>query len=115
MSSIIKIKENHIFKRAYNKGKAYVCPYAVVYILKNPQGNTKLGITTGKKLGNAVSRNRARRVITAAFRSLLPQIASGYSFVIVARVRILSVKSTTVAEAFSKLLKSAGVYETEND
>ena len=109
MKSIIKIKESYIFRRAYRKGKALVCPFAVVYVLKNPRPNVRLGITTGKKLGNAVCRNRARRVITAAFRSVLPQIKTGNDFVIVARSRILTAKSTKVALSFERLLKEAGV------
>ena len=109
MNSIIKIKENYIFRKAYRKGTSLVCPFAVVYVLKNPRVNVRLGITTGKKIGNAVCRNRARRVITAAFRSVLPEVLSGYDFVIVARSRILTVKSTKVADAFQKLFKEAGL------
>lgn len=86
-----------------------VCPYAVVYVLKNPRNNIRLGITSSKKIGNAVCRNRARRVITAAFRSVLPHIGVGCDFVIVARSRILTAKSTQVAEAFLKLFQKADI------
>ena len=96
MSSIEKIKENRDFRRAYRIGKSLVCPYCVVYYMKNRQGKIRLGITAGKKLGNAVSRTRAKRVITAAFRECLPEITPGFDFVIVARTRILTVKSTAV-------------------
>ena len=109
MKSIIKIKENYVFRRAYRQGNALVCPFAVVYVLKNPRVNVRLGITTGKKIGNAVSRNRARRVITAAFRSVLPTISCGYDFVIVARSRILTAKSTKVADSFERIFKEAGL------
>ena len=94
MKSVIKIKENRDFRRIYAKGKALVCPYAVIYVLKNRSGNIRLGITTGKKIGNAVSRNRAKRVITAAFRACLPCVCAGYDYVIVARTRILIKKVT---------------------
>ncbi len=109
MKTIIKIKENHIFRRAYRRGKALVSPYAVVYVLKNRRDEIRLGITTGKKIGNAVSRNRAKRVITAAFRYCLPEIEAGRDFIIVARPRILAAKSTAVAASLSKLLKTADV------
>jgi ribonuclease P protein component len=121
MNSIIKIKENHIFRRAYRRGTSLVCPYAVVYVLKNPRNNIRLGITSSKKIGNAVCRNRARRVITAAFRSVLPQIGVGCDFVIVARSRILTAKSTQVADALLKLfakaelINSANVNQNEQD
>lgn len=113
MSRIIKIKENHVFRRAYSRGKALVCPYVVVYVLKNRGGNIRLGITASKKIGKAVARNRARRVITAAFSNCYSKIVPGYDFIIVARTRILSVKSTVVEASLLKLLRSAGIYNDE--
>ncbi len=106
---LVKIKESYEFRRAYKKGKALVCPFMVVYCFKNRYNKTRLGITAGKKIGNAVKRNRAKRVITAAVRECLPQIISGYDFIIVARQRILSVKSNVAAAALLKLLKSANL------
>ncbi len=92
-----------------------VSPYAVVYALKNRHSDIRLGITAGKKIGNAVSRNRAKRVISAAFRQLLPQIPRGYDYIIVARTRILTVKSTVVADSLLKLLKSAKLDDFKNE
>ena len=103
MKVLFKIKENRDFRRAYKKGKSFVSPYVAVYVNKNRTKNIRLGITAGKKIGNAVCRNRAKRVITAAFRECLNDI------VIVARTRILSVKSTDVAVSLKKILHSAGV------
>ncbi len=116
MKNLVKIKENYEFRRAYQRGKALVTPYAVVYVYKNNYNNIRLGITAGKKIGKAVSRNRAKRVITAAFRNLLPLIPQGYDYVIVARVRILTVKSTVVEGKFKKVLNEAGFLNAnEND
>lgn len=107
MNSIVKIKENRDFRRAYHRGKSFVSPTVAVYINKNRTGEVRLGITAGKKIGNAVCRNRAKRVIYAAFRDCLEKIAPGYDFVIVARTRILSVKSTQVAKELDKIISSA--------
>lgn len=115
---IVKLKENRDFRRVYNKGKSFVCPFFVVYINKNRTNETRLGITVGKKIGNAVKRNRAKRVITAAFSTVCPKIISGYDFVIVARTRILNVKSTIVTNFLLKLLDSSGAlktYQNEED
>ena len=112
--NLIKLKENRDFRRAYNRGKSYVCPYIVVYVTKNRTHNVRLGITAGKKIGKAVLRNRAKRVITAAFCSVLPEIREGLDVVIVARTRILNVKSTVVAEHLHKLLLDAGALKEEN-
>lgn len=112
---IIKLKENREFRRAYNRGKVFVTPYAVIYVTKNRTGDVRLGITAGKKIGKAVKRNRAKRVITAAFRTVLPQICDGLDFVIVARTRILNVKSTELALIFEKTLKTAGAFKNDNE
>ena len=110
MNRIFKIKENYCFRRAYKKGKALVSPFFVIYAVRTGKG-TRLGITAGKKLGGAVKRNRAKRVITAAFRECAPGIAARYDYVIVARTRILGIKSTEAAASMKKLLKSAGLSE----
>ena len=107
---ITKIKENYIFRRAYNKASSYVGPYAVIYVMKNRNRGPRLGITVGKKIGKAVQRNRAKRLITAGFSECMPYISGNFDFIIVARPRILTVKSTTVEASFIKLLKSAGIY-----
>ena len=112
---IVKLKENRDFRRVYNKGKSFVCPYFVVYLNKTRWDSVRLGITVGKKIGNAVKRNRAKRVITAAFSTVYPQIQAGYDFVIVARTRILNVKSTEVTSHLIKILNSVGVLKTCQD
>lgn len=110
--SLLKLKENRDFRRAYNRGKSYVSPFIVVYVNKNRTNNVRLGITAGKKIGKAVERNRAKRVITAAFSSVLPEIRDGFDFVIVARTRILEVKSTVVAASLHKLHFAAGALKS---
>ncbi len=112
MSSLVKIKENYEFRRAYTRGESFVTPYAVIYAFKTKRNNVRLGITTGKKIGKAVERNRAKRLITAAFRNILPRLCVGYDYVIVARVRILSVKSTVVEKAFIKVLSDSGKFKS---
>lgn len=107
---ITKIKENYVFRRAYSKAKSFVGPFAVIYIMNNRNRGLRLGITTGKKIGKAVCRNRAKRVITAAFRECMPYLSGNFDIVIVARPRILTVKSTAVKESFVKLFKTADIF-----
>lgn len=71
----------------------------------------RAGITTSKKIGNAVKRSRSRRVIREALRQWAPRIKPGYDFVFVARGKTPFVKSTDVAKAMGKHLKDAGVLQ----
>lgn len=69
MAKIVAIKEPYLFSKVYAKGKKKSEKNIAVYALRNyKSGETCLGITTGKKLGNAVTRTRARRLIREAFR-----------------------------------------------
>lgn len=103
------LKQNSDFRRAYGRGKSYSDPALVTYVLKNNRaGICRMGITTSKKIGNAVERNRCRRVIRAAFRELSPQISGGFDFVFVARTRTKLIKSTQVKKVMLQQLKKAG-------
>ena len=109
MSEYITLKDNRDFSRLYRRGKSFVSPVLVTYVLKNKSDNLRFGITTGKKVGKAVMRTRSRRVIRAAYYGLYPQIKPGYDFVFVARGKTPFVKSQTVYNTMKKHLMSAGV------
>lgn len=85
MGEMISIKKNNEFRRAYLKGQSYVSPVLVTYVLKNRREFSRFGITTSKKIGNAVKRNRSRRIVKEAYRRMLPSLKSGYDVVFVAR------------------------------
>lgn len=111
MKRFDKLKQNWEFRRIYNRGKCVSTSAFILYFIKGKAGRVRLGITAGKKVGTAVKRNRAKRVITAAFDKCLPQIKKGFDFVIVARGRILSLKSTDVAAMLFDELSKNGFIE----
>ncbi len=56
MKHTVALKQNHEFRRLYSKGRSAVSPYFVLYCRPNRRSYSRLGITTGVKLGNAVKR-----------------------------------------------------------
>ena len=60
------LNKNRDFTRIYARGKSYVHPHLVLYVAKNRLGAPRIGLTATKKVGGAVQRNRARRVMRAA-------------------------------------------------
>ena len=102
-----KLKENRDFRRIYGRGESFVHPAFVTYALKNRTENIRMGITAGKKFESAVARNRAKRVITAAFAECAHYVKDGYDLVFVARVRILNYKSTEISAAMIQIFKEA--------
>ena len=109
---ILVLNQNSDFRRAYGRGKSFSDPALVTYVLKNNRaGICRIGITTSKKIGNAVERNRARRVIRAAFREIEPNLKSGYDFVFVARSKTKFIKSNRLSRIMGEQLEKAGVVE----
>ena len=109
MDLFIPICENRDFRRLYARGKSLVTPVLVVYVSRNRTRNLRLGITTSKKIGNAVKRSRARRVIREALRAVAPEIRTGYDLILVARAKTPFVKSTEIEVALREQLLKAGV------
>ena len=108
MEKLVPFCRNNDFRRIYARGKSYVSPLVVVYALKNRTKNVRVGITTSKKVGNAVQRNRSRRVIREAFRALAPRVRPGFDLVLVARGKTPDVKSTEVRRQLERQLQAAG-------
>ena len=106
------ITDNCDFRRAYARGKVYTNPALVTYVIKNRAGICRIGITASKKIGNAVQRNRARRVIRAAYLAIPETVSGGYDIVFVARTRTVRKKSTELTPVIEKHLRSAGVIQS---
>ena len=109
MEKMVALCRNNDFRRLYARGKSFVSPVVVVYTLKNRTGQVRVGITTSKKIGNAVQRNRSRRVIREAYRGLASRVRPGVDLVFVARGKTPYVKSTDVARHMERQLQAAGV------
>ncbi len=110
----VTFKLNKEFRRLYGRGKSFVHPALVTYIIKTGAPTVRYGITVSKKLGHAVERNRAKRIITAAWRELAPQLNQHIDVVFVARHRILSMKSTDVAAILERQFIAAGLLPVKN-
>ena len=111
MQKYITLKENTDFNRVYYRGKSSAKPQLVVYSLKNRLGVCRIGITTSKKIGNAVERNRSRRIIRAAFQSVIKDFdteGKGYDFVFVARTKTKYLKSTHIEKAMRECFMDLG-------
>ena len=90
-----RIRQRADFKRVYELGRRLQGRYSTIFLLPNERGICRLGIAATRKLGGAVERNRAKRLIREVFRR--NKIAHGFDVVVVPR-RGLTDASLTVLE-----------------
>ena len=115
MKQTVALKQNHEFRRLYNKGKSAVSPYFVIYCRRTGRPVNRLGITTGVKLGNAVKRNRARRRIRELYRTHEGELLTGYDIVIVARTRAIYGQYGELRHSFRQQVKKLGLFAPNGD
>lgn len=76
------------FDRVYRSGDSNGNRFLVVHVFPRPEdaeGPPRLGVSVGKKVGNAVRRNRVKRVIREEFWGLEDRVSPSSDYVIVAR------------------------------
>ena len=105
MQHTVSLKQNHEFRRLYNRGKSAVSPYFAIYCRKTGRPYSRLGITTGVKLGNAVKRNFVRRRIRALYRSNEAGLQPGYDIVVVARTRAIFGRYADLERSFHQITR----------
>lgn len=96
------MRDNKDFLTLYKKGRYITSKYSVIYVRMNNRPYNRFGITAGKKIGNAVARNRAKRLIRLAYRTAEVKLPVGIDIVIVARSGILGIKSDEYCAYFNK-------------
>ena len=100
------VNSNKDFVRTYKKGKFVSSNIIAVYFIPNRSPYNGIGISTSKKIGNAVRRNRARRIIKTAYRKTEKLFPIGFDIIFVARPDINLVKSTKIEQFIKyRLLK----------
>ena len=113
MEHTVSLKQNHEFRRLYQKGKSAVSPFFAIYCRRTGRPQSRLGITTGVKLGNAVKRNRVRRRIRELYRTNEHRFFSGYDIVVVARTRAIFGRYSELERSFLRLMKKLDLLKSE--
>ena len=93
------------FSLVYNKGKSVGDRYVVVFY----KGSCRLAFLASKKVGNAVKRNRARRLMKEGFRNLKDMNLDGYDIIFIARNTIDNKKCRDVERSMLSALKRTAI------
>ncbi len=123
----VAIKENHLYSKAYSKGKRAVTGAVAVYVLPDyaakrlakahPEKKVvnRIGLTTSTKLGGAVVRSRTRRILREGLRALEKEkpLKVGFLIVIAARSAAVDLKSNEIKDQLDFAFKKLGMYAEE--
>ncbi len=119
------ICQNHLYHKAYEKGKRAVTPSLAVYVLPDYQAKrlakahpqkivmNRIGLTVSTKIGGAVVRSRVRRILRAGLAEVMKTrpLKTGYLIVIAARGAAKTKKSTDIAAELKKAFSAISMFE----
>ena len=119
------IKEHHLYNKAFAKGERAVGKLVAVYVLRDyaarrltaahPQKVqfNRVGLSVGKRIGSAVARNRAKRLLREGYRAVKKTgIKTGFLVVLAARDDIKGKKATDVQKELHRLFSKLGMIVT---
>jgi ribonuclease P protein component len=98
-----RIRRRTEYKQIYEHGTRVHGRFSTIFVLPNNQGIGRLGIAATKKLGGAVQRNRAKRLIREIFRR--NKIAPGHDVVVVPRREMLEAGLTAIEADYRSTLE----------
>ena len=107
-----RIQKNEDFQKVFKKGKSVANRQFVVYSLQKPeQQEFRIGLSIGKKIGNAVMRNQVKRYVRQAFLELKEDIKGEYDYVIIARVPAANLDFHETKKSIEHVLKVAKAFK----
>jgi ribonuclease P protein component len=114
----VYLRGSQDFQKVYRRGIRYDAALMTAFVLPNELSYHRLGVTASKKaVGNAVQRNRAKRVLRETFRlsegSML-DLGQKYDWVLNAKGKLVNVNTTLALREFQRILESVATRETHD-
>lgn len=89
------------FSRVYRDGRRFEGDFFIFYLLNKEEGKPRIGIVTPKQIGNAVKRNRVKRIIRESFRKG-KSIFDSYDFIVKPKQKAINLNNPVLAERFRR-------------
>jgi ribonuclease P protein component len=109
MNRIYRLRRSIDIKRVRRSGKSYAHPLVVLYVHDSSEEGSHFGVSAGLAIGNAVKRNRAKRLLRAAIHDLIPFTLPGADLLFVARPPLINSNYQQVRETLFLLVRRAGL------
>lgn len=87
-----RLSRSSEFQRVYRQGRSKANRYLVLYSFSRGEKadeNSRFGVSVGRKIGNAVTRNRVKRTVREALDQLEPKMVDGLDYVVLARADVV--------------------------
>lgn len=107
MNRSFSLRRGAEFQTVWDEGKSWSHPLVVLRARANGMDKTRFGFVAGKKVGIAVRRNRAKRLLREAVRKRLASIVRGWDLVLIARSGAEQAEFKNVDDAVEHVLKRA--------
>jgi ribonuclease P protein component len=101
------LKHQADVQRVWQEGQAFAHPLVILRVRPNQLGQSRAAFVAGKKLGNAVERNRAKRRLREALRPQFLRLAPGFDLVLIARGKVNEVPFPELVAAVHTVLSRA--------
>ena len=105
----IIVKENSDFQKIYKHGRSLANRNMVIYFCRAFHPSCRVAFAAGKKLGNAVTRNRVKRLMREAYRLHRAELQGDYCLLLVGRMHAVSADRAAMEKSFQALCRRAGI------
>ena len=95
------------FKRVRRSGRSYAHPLIVLIAFPNSDQHLRFGIAAGRSVGNAIKRNRSKRLLRASVNGMLTEIKMGWDIILLARQATSCSTFGQTSKALLSLLRRA--------
>jgi ribonuclease P protein component len=109
----MRLRRSQEFRRVWDEGRSWAHPLFILWAAPNELPYPRLGFTASRKVGNAVVRNRVRRLLKEAARHLYPHISPGWDLVLVARSALVDTGERQVEGVLENKLRQAGLWTSD--
>lgn len=112
MKKAYRVKKEADFQKVFHQGNSVANRQFVVYVLDKPdQSHFRVGISVGKKIGNAVMRNTVKRKIRQSLHELDKELKADKDFLVIARKPAATMTTNQVKSSLRHVLKLAGLLQ----